>query len=82
MDFYKQILKKFLDFTKNLNLKIIGSFIFDNLHIESEQQRIKKTISKSCALLEKINSKVFGCYRSYNKRADGNIWKPKTFCKP
>ena len=51
--------QKILDFTENLNLKIIGSFIFDNLHIESEQQRIKKTISKSCALLEKINSKVF-----------------------
>ena len=51
--------QKILDFTENLNLKIIGSFIFDNLHIESEHQRIKKTISKSCALLERINSKVF-----------------------
>ena len=51
--------QKILDFTENLNLKIIGSFIFDNLHIESEHHRIKKTISKSCALLEKINSKVF-----------------------
>ena len=50
--------QKILDFTENLNLKIIGSFIFDNIHIESEQQRIKKTLSKSCALLEKINSKL------------------------
>ena len=50
--------QKILDFTENLNLKIIGSFIFDNIHIESEQKRIKKTLSKSCALLQKINSKV------------------------
>ncbi len=34
--------QKILDFTENLNLKIIGSFIFDNIHIESEQERIKK----------------------------------------
>ena len=56
--FFEPDPQKILDYTQNLNLNIIGSFIFDNLHIESEHQRIKKTLSKSCALLEKINSKL------------------------
>ena len=56
--FFEPDPQKIIDFTQNLNLNIIGSFIFDNLHIEAQQQRIKKTLSKSCALLQKINSKV------------------------
>jgi len=51
--------KEILDLMDSIKLKIIGSFIFDNLHIESEHDRIKKTIRNICALLEKINSKVF-----------------------
>jgi len=42
-----------------LKLKIIGSFVFDNLHIESEHKRIKNIINNSCSLLQKINSEVF-----------------------
>jgi len=56
--FFEPDPQKILDYTQNLNLNIIGSFIFDNLHIESEHQRIKKTLSKNCALLKKINSKL------------------------
>ena len=48
-----------LDLMDVLKLKIIGSFIFDNLHVESEHQRIKNIINNSCSLLQKINSEVF-----------------------
>ena len=51
--------KEILDLMDVLKLKIIGSFVFDNLHIESEHQRIKNIISNSCSLLQKINSEVF-----------------------
>ena len=51
--------KEILDLMEVLKLKIIGSFVFDNLHIESEHKRIKNIISNSCSLLQKINSEVF-----------------------
>ena len=52
-------LKEILDLMDVLKLKIIGSFVFDNLHIESEHKRIKNIINNSCSLLQKINSEVF-----------------------
>ena len=42
-----------------LNLKIIGGFVFDNLHISNQHLQIKKKIIDTFKLLNSLDSKVF-----------------------
>ena len=51
-----QIIK---DHMNSINLKIIGGFIFDNLHQPSKHHQIKDKIINSCRLLKKLNSSYF-----------------------
>ena len=51
-----QLIKEYL---KQINLKIIGGFIFDNLHDPSQHLLIKEKIIKSCKLLQNLESKYF-----------------------
>ena len=43
----------------SINLKIIGGFIFDNLHISNEHDLINKKIIKTCDLLKKLNAEFY-----------------------
>lgn len=51
-----KIIKNKLD---PLNLKIIGGFIFDNIHEPSQHKIILDKIKKSCELLKNLNSNFF-----------------------
>ncbi len=43
----------------SINLKIIGGFIFDNLHISKEHDSINKKIIATCGLLQKLNAEFY-----------------------
>tara|TARA_B110000438_G_scaffold274661_1_gene295003 strand:+ start:353 stop:1252 length:900 start_codon:yes stop_codon:yes gene_type:complete len=47
------------EFLKQIDLKIIGGFIFDNLHDSSEHLIIKNKILNTCKLLKSLGSKFF-----------------------
>jgi len=51
-----QLIKEYL---KQIDLKIIGGFIFDNLHDPSQHLLIKEKIMKSCKLLQSLECKYF-----------------------
>jgi len=48
-----------LDFINQINIKIIGGFIFDNLHISSQHEGIRKKIISYCSLLKTLDSDLF-----------------------
>ena len=43
----------------SINLKIVGGFIFDNLHISKEHDFINKKIIKTCDLLKKLKAEFY-----------------------
>ena len=51
--------KKTQNFLKELNLNVIGGFIFDYLHQPKKHSAIKSKILSTCSLLNKLNGKVF-----------------------
>jgi len=46
-------------YIENLNIKIIGGFIYDNLHDSIQHASIRDKIIHTCKLLNKLGSKVF-----------------------
>ena len=42
-----------------LNLEVVGGFIFDHLNKSKDHSRIKSKIISTCAFLNKLNAKVF-----------------------
>ena len=47
------------DHLDSINLKIIGGFIFDNIHEPSQHEIILEKVKKSCQLLNRLNSSFF-----------------------
>ena len=50
---------KTLKYLSELNLDVVGGFIFDNLHDPKYHSKIKSKILSTCSFLNKLNGKVF-----------------------
>ena len=57
--FLPQDLDKSQDYLNELNLEVVGGFIFDHLNKSKDHSRIKSKIISTCAFLNKLNAKVF-----------------------
>ncbi len=57
--FLPQELSNTRDYLNELNLKVVGGFIFDHLSQSGEHSRIKSKVISTCAFLNKFNAKVF-----------------------
>ena len=57
--FFPKQAEKIQSYVDNLNLKIIGGFVFDNLHTSNQHALVKDKIIKTCKLLNELDSKFF-----------------------
>ena len=57
--FLPKNLQKTQNFLNDINLNVVGGFIFDHLHQSNKHSIIKSKIISTCSFLKKLNGKVF-----------------------
>ena len=57
--FFPKEAEKIQSYVNNIDIKIIGGFVFDNLHISNQHVPVKDKIIETCKLLNDLDSKFF-----------------------